>query len=177
MMLGAPGSSVMRPVVHTVRGPHCAGKRVVDLDAEFRQRQPGIPAYRHPRGAGVVLLAGEADPVLPDADDGGDDADLERAAFEHLALLDMRLEISDVAPALAGRARPAGETGLAQRIAHRLAAGAVARGVDIGFGDAADIGAAAEETAEMAFLVAPGRDFDGAVRSGSALMTRAASSA
>ena len=27
MMLGAPGSSVMRPVVHTVRGPASAGKR------------------------------------------------------------------------------------------------------------------------------------------------------
>ena len=27
MMLGAPGSSGMRPVVHTVRGAHCAGKR------------------------------------------------------------------------------------------------------------------------------------------------------
>ena len=27
MMLGAPGSRVMRPVVHTVRGPHAPGKR------------------------------------------------------------------------------------------------------------------------------------------------------
>jgi hypothetical protein len=27
MMLGAPGSSEIRPVVHTVRGPHNAGKR------------------------------------------------------------------------------------------------------------------------------------------------------
>jgi hypothetical protein len=27
------------------------------------------------RGAGVILLAGERDPVLPDADDRGDDAD------------------------------------------------------------------------------------------------------
>ena len=114
----------------------------------------------------MILFAGEADPVLPDADDGGDDADLERAAFEHLALLDMRFQISDVASAFVSCARPAGETGFAQRVAHRFAAGAVARGVDIFFGDAADIGAAAEETAEMAFLVAPGRDFDGAMPRG-----------
>ena len=44
-----------------------------------------------------------------------------------------------------------------------LVAVAVARGVDIGFGDRADIGPAAEETAEMSFLVAPGCDFDRAV--------------
>ena len=178
MMLGAPGSRR-----DAAGGPDRARsalrrKAIVDLDAEFRQRQPGVLANRHPRGAGVILFAGEADPVLPDADDGGDDADLERAAFEHLALLDMRLQIADVTPAFAGRARPAGETGFAQRVAHGFAAGAVARGVDIRFGDAADIGPAAEKTAEMAFLVAPGRDFDGAVqRSGSELMTRAASSA
>ena len=163
MMLGAPGSSVMRPVVHTVRGPHARRKAIVDRDAESRQRQAGIPANRHPRGAGVILLAGKGDPVLPDADDGGDDADLEAAAFERLALLDMRLEISDMPAAFAAARGPAGETDLAQRVAHGSAAAAVARGVDVGLGDAADIGPAAEETAEMSFLVAPRRDFDGAV--------------
>ena len=65
----------MRPVVHTVRGPQARGKPFVDIDAEFRQRQAGILANGHPRRAGVVLLAGECDPVLPDPDDGGDDAD------------------------------------------------------------------------------------------------------
>ena len=103
----------------------------------------------------MVLLAGECDPVLPDADDGGDDADREAAAFEPLALLDMRLEISDVPPGFGLRARPAGKTDIAQGVTHGSAAAAVARGVDIGFGDGADIRPAAEETSEMSFLVAP----------------------
>ena len=89
----------MRPVVHTVRGPQARGKAIVDIDAEPGQRQTCIPAIGHPRRAGVILLAGEGDPVLPDADDGGDDADLQRAAFERLALLDMGFEISDMAAA------------------------------------------------------------------------------
>ena len=155
MMLGAPGSSVMRPVVHTVRGPPRFGKPVVDGDAEPRQRQAGILANVHPRRAGVILLAAEGDAVLPDTDDGGDDADRKTAAFKRPALLDMRLEISDMPPAFGLGARPAGKTGVAQGVPHGPAAAAVARGVDIVFGDAADIGPAAEETAEMAFLVAP----------------------
>ena len=90
----------MRPVVHTVRGPHSAREAIVDRDAELRQRQAGILAQRHAGGAGMVLLADKIDPVLPDADDGGDDADRKPAAFERLALLDMRLQISDMPPAL-----------------------------------------------------------------------------
>ena len=138
------------------------GEAIVDGDAKPRQRQAGILANVHPGRAGVILLADKSDPVLPDADDGGDDADRKAAAFERLALLDMRLQISDVPPAFGLRARPAGKTHLAQRLPHGPAAAAVARGVDVRFGDAADIGPAAEEIAEMAFLVAPCRDFDGA---------------
>jgi hypothetical protein len=40
---------------------------------------------------------------------------------------------------------------------------AVTRGIDVSLGEGADIGPAAEETAEMAFLVAPGCDLDGAL--------------
>ena len=149
-------------------GPHRAraaggGEALVDSDAKPGEREAGIPANRHPRGAGVVLFAGEGDAVLPDPDDGRDDSDFEAAAFERLALFDMGFEISDMPPAFALRAGAAGESGFAQRIAHGLAAVAVARLVDIGFGDAADIGAAAEEVSEMPFLVAPGRNFDGAI--------------
>ena len=103
------------------------------------------------------------DAVLPDPDDGRDDSDLETAAFERLALFDMGFEISDMPPAFVPRAGAAGEAGLAQRVTHALAAVAIACRVDIGFGDAADIGPAAEEVSEMPFLIAPGRDFDGAV--------------
>ena len=52
-------------------------------------------------------------------------------------------------------ARAAGEACLAERLAHGPVTVAVARGIDIGLGHVADIGPAAEETAEMAFLVAP----------------------
>ena len=135
---------------------------IVDRDAEPRQRQAGVPANGHPGRAGVILLAGKHDPVLPDADDGRDDADLECAAFERLALLDMGLDISAMASAFDVDACPAGESSLAQRIAHGLAAAAVARRIDIRLRDTADIGPAAEEAAEMSFLVAPGCDFDSA---------------
>ena len=103
----------------------------------------------------MVLLAGKGDAVLPDADDGGDDPDRKAAALERLALLDMRLEISDVPAAFGGDARPAGKTGVAQRLAHGFAAGAVARGIDLFLAHTADIGPAAEEGAKMSFLVAP----------------------
>ena len=149
----------MRPVVHTVRGPQAAGKRSSIVDAKSGERQPSVLADSHPRGAGVVLFAREGDAVLPDPDDGRDNSDSEAAAFERLALFDMGFEISDMPPAFATAAGAAGEAGLAQRVTHAVAA-AVACCVDIGFGDAADIGPAAEEVSEMPFLVAPGRNFD-----------------
>ena len=149
-------------------GPHRAraagrGEALVDSDAKSGEREAGVPADRHPRGAGVVLFARKRDAVLPDPDDGRDDPNFEAAAFERLALFDMGFEISDMPPAFAPRAGAAGEAGVAQRVTHGLAAVAVAGRVDIGFGDAADIGAAAEEVSEMPFLVAPGRNFDRAV--------------
>src|SRR5665213_2733459 len=110
----------------------------------------------------MLLLAAKGDPVLPDADDGGDDTDAVTAAFEYLTLLDMRLEISDMPPGFSGRAQPAGETGIAQGVPHGSAAAAVTCGIDVGIGDGADVRPAAEEVAEMSFFVAPRRDCDGA---------------
>src|ERR1044072_8765135 len=136
---------------------------VLDPDAKTRQRHAGILADGHAGGAGVILFAGKTDPVLPDPDDGGDDADRQTAAFQRVALLDMRLQIAEVPSPLDGGARPAGKTDVAQRLAHAPAASAVARRVDVGFGERADIGSAAEEMSEMAFLVTPCRDLDGAV--------------
>ena len=111
----------------------------------------------------MILLATKGDPVLPDTDDGGDDADRKAAAFERAALLDMRLEVSNVPPAFGHCAWAACKTHVAQRLAHGFSTGAVACGVDIGLGDAADIRSAAKETSEMSFLVAPCRNFNGAV--------------
>src|SRR5262249_28216865 len=107
----------------------------------------------------VILLAGEADAVLPDADNGGDDADLEPARLQPLALFDMSLEIADVAAALDGDACSPRKACACECLTHGAIAGAVARGVDICFAHPADKGAAAEERAEMAFLIAPGSDF------------------
>src|SRR5690242_21741211 len=75
----------------------------------------------------------------------------------------MGFEISDVPTGFEPRAGAAGEISLAQRVAHALAVVAIACRVDIGFGDAADIRAAAKEVPEMAFLIAPGRKLDRAV--------------
>ena len=111
----------------------------------------------------MILLAAEGDPVLPDTDDRGDDTDPEIAAFERPALLDMRFDISDMPPGFGPGARPAGKTDVAQRLAHGSAAAAVACGVDVRLGYAADVRPAAEEVAEMSFLIAPCRDFNGAV--------------
>src|SRR5206468_10498928 len=99
-------------------------------------------------------------PVLPDADDGGHDADGELAVLQRIALLDMRLDISDVPSRLAGDARASGKPHLGERIAHGAAAGAVARGIDIGFGHLPDIGARAEKMPEMSLLISPGGDLD-----------------
>ncbi len=155
MMLGAPGSSVMRPVVQTVRGPHNRRKVLVDRDTEFRQREPCVLADRHSRGAGMVLLAGEGDAVLPDADDGGDDADLEAGSLEPVALLDMGFEIADVPSALDRDAGAAGKADDVERLTHAAIAVAITRRVDVRLCHSTDERAAAEEGAEMAFLVAP----------------------
>ena len=81
-------------------------------------------------------------------------------------LLDMCFEISDMPPAFGAHARTAGEAHAIKCLAHGACAVAVARGVDIGLGDGADVRPAAEETAEMSFLIAPCRDFDRAAKVG-----------
>ena len=166
MMLGAPGSSVMRPVVQTVRGPQAIGETLVDCDAELCQRQPGIFPCSHAGGAGMILLTDEIDLVLPDADDGGDDADREAplSSVSPCSIWASRYPICRPGSA-AMRGRPRGPCRRARRAwcgrwcgrrRHRCRPRS-----------AADIGPAAEEAAEMAFLVAPGGDFDGAFGGGS----------
>ena len=145
----------MRPVVQTVRGPQTAGKFWSIATQNRRQRETCVLADRHARGAGVVLLAGKGDAILPDADDRGDDADLEAAALEPVALLDVRLEIADVPPVLDRKPGAAGEADGLQRLAHAAIGVAVARGVDVRLCHATDEGAAAEKRTEMTFLVAP----------------------
>src|SRR5450759_5907467 len=75
----------------------------------------------------------------------------------------MRLQISDMPPGFGRDAGAAGKTHIAQGLAHGPAAGAVARGIDVRVGYTANIGSAAQEMAEMSFLVAPCCDFDGAL--------------
>src|SRR6266702_286330 len=137
---------------------------LVDCDTEFGQSEPRIFSRGHAGRAGVVLLPDKIDLVLPDADDGGHDADREVAAFERVSLLDMRLQISDVPSRLSSDARASGEPYIGERLAHGAAAGAVARGIDVGLGHLPDIRAGAEKMAKVSFLVAPSSDFDGAIQ-------------
>ena len=122
-------------------------------------RDAGILAARHLRRAGMVLLAGDRDPVVPVADDRLDNPDLLARSVEHVALLDMSFEIADIAPGIELLARPAGEPGFGERGAQRDAIAAAA-GLDLAFGERAGEGAAAEHVAEMAFLVGPGDRLD-----------------
>ena len=60
-------------------------------------------------------------PEIADADDALDDADPQARRIERVALLDMRFEIAEIAAGFDLIARPAGEPGLGQRVAQRLA--------------------------------------------------------
>ena len=167
----------MRPVVQTVRGPQLSGKRSSIATQNFASASPA--SFRAAmRVVPAILLTDEIDLVLPDADDGGDDADRKATAFERVALLDMRFQISDVPARLGGNARSSCEPHVGECVPHGAAAGAVACGINVGLGHLPDIGARTEEVSKVSFLVAPGGNFDRAFeRGGSALSTRAASSA
>src|SRR5207253_1091850 len=78
--------------------------------------------------------------------------------------LDMRLEEPGVAGGIDGQARAPGKARARERFAHRRAAGAVAGPLDVLLGEQADERAAAEEVAEMPFLVAERRDVDAEMR-------------
>ena len=86
-----------------------------------------------------------------------------RAAFERLALLDMGLEIADMAAAFGRGARPAGKPDVAQRIAHGSAAVAIARGIDVILGHGADIGPEPRKEPKCPSSSHQDRDLDGAV--------------
>ena len=157
-MLGAPGSSRMRPVVHTLRGPATCGNRASIAAGQPHQRHAGILADRHARGAGVVLHALETDPVLPDADDAGDHAEAQAGRIELVALLDMRFQVAAVARRVessraAGPASPA----CAQRVAQCRAVVAVAVRVDLRLVDPAPRTNGCRGTCRSALLVRPGR--------------------
>ena len=72
----------------------------------------------------------------------------------------MRFAIAPVAVGLHALARPVGEPRALQGVAKRRAVIAVPGLVDILLAQKADEGSAADERAEMALLVAPGRDVD-----------------
>src|SRR5262249_44154892 len=101
----------------------------------------------------------DGDPVVPVADDRLNDADLEPAAFEPIALFDMRFEITDVARWIELIARAAGEPRFGQGGAQRNAIAVFAR-VDLALRQRAGERTAAEHVTEMAFLIGPGDRFD-----------------
>ena len=96
-------------------------------------------------------------------------ADAQAGGFERGALLDMRLEVAGVTGWIDRQPWAARVAGLRQRFAHRRAAGAVARLIDVRFGEHPDERAAAHEVAEMPFLVAERRDIDAEAGAGRVL--------
>src|SRR5271169_6187416 len=117
--------------------------------------------------AGMVLLAGHRDPVVPDADDRLDDTDAQSTRVERVALLDMGFEIPDVMPGVDPLAGTIGKAGACQGFAQRQAGIAAPDLVYFCFGKRIGERAAAEKAAVMAFLVGPGGDLEaepGAIR-------------
>ena len=82
----------------------------------------------------MVLQAFEFDEESAAADDRGDDAEAQVMIFQVGALLDMRLQIAAIARRIDVLPRPAGKSGLAQRVAQRHAGFAVGTGVDLRLG-------------------------------------------
>ena len=104
----------------------------------------------------MVLIALDDDAELPDGDDAADHAGPQPGLFELGALLDMHFEETLVA---AGVQLGPGDTlqpRFAQRVAQGLAGGAVHRGVDLRLFQNAEQAFAAQEAAEMAFLIGAG---------------------
>jgi hypothetical protein len=65
----------------------------------------------------MVLLAGDRDPVIPDADDALDDADPQSSGFERVALLDVGFEVAEIARGIESFARPSGIPAIGERLA------------------------------------------------------------
>src|SRR6185312_6453917 len=135
------------------------GETVVDARGEPHQRGGGVPAAVHLGRAGVVLLAGDRDPVVPVADDRLNDANAPAGRLQRAALLDMRLEIPHIALWLADDPLPFGIAGLLQRLGQLFAV--AARGAcNLVVPERAGERAAAEHIAVMALLVGPGDRLD-----------------
>src|SRR5205085_7240113 len=98
--------------------PSDFGEAVVDARAQPHHRGARIATPSHLRRAGMVLLAGDRDPVVPVADDRFDDADLQPGRVEPIALLDMGFEVAEVAAGIEPLVRPAGEPCLRAPGAH-----------------------------------------------------------
>src|SRR5204862_5757791 len=101
--------------------PGDRGKAVVNMAGEAHHRGSGIAAPAHLGRAGVVLLAGDRDPIVPDADDPLDNAYPQPGGFERVALLDMGFEVAQIARWVDPLARPAGIQGIGERLAQALA--------------------------------------------------------
>ena len=162
--LGAAGHDARRVGVeqHAADRPHRAragdlGKAVVDARRQPHHRDPGILAPRHLGRAGMVLLAGQRDPVIPDADDRLDDADPQAARCRacrpaRYALRDSRHSAPDRPARAAARQSPAVFERVAQRARRR---GSCRRSISV-LVERAGERAAAEHVAVMPFLVGPG---------------------
>src|SRR5690606_20928988 len=127
----------------------------LDLAAQAGERHAGVLADGHACRAGVVRYAFECHPVLPYPDDARDDAQVQIARFQNVALLDVGLDIGDVVLRIAHDARPARQAGALEGIAQLDAARWIESLVDLLLGEVAAEGPAANEVTEMTLLVCP----------------------
>jgi hypothetical protein len=146
-------------------GPHRARsadfrKAGIDRAEQAHQFQAGVASPGHRGRTGVVLLALDRQAILPNGDDGRDDADLEAQALERIALLDVRLEKSGVAFRIDPEARSVRPASHLQGFAHRHARDTVEGPIELPLFERADERAAAEETAEVALFIAEHRHID-----------------
>src|SRR5215472_4499844 len=150
---------------HAADRPHCARtgdfrKAVVNPGREPHHRDTGIPAPFHTGGAGMVLLADEGDPIVPDADNRLDDADTQSARVERVALLDMRFEVTNVTQWLDPLIGQPSKTSAFERRTQWHPVIAAAGLVGLFLGERIGKGPAAEKIAVMAFLIRPRGDLD-----------------
>ncbi len=89
----------------------------MNLRSQSHHRHARILAPHHACRAGVVLLTGEQNPVIPYADNCLDHANAQPAGVERVALLDMGFEIADIMPWVGLFAGPSVKAGTLQRLA------------------------------------------------------------
>lgn len=125
----------------------------VDRVGKGNQRRARVPANGHAGGARMIADAGKPHAVLMDADDAGDDAEVEAARLQIVALLDVGFQISEIAGGIDGSPLETGKAGAVKRLPQHHPGREISGAIDLGFIQHANRRAAAEETCKMRLLI------------------------